>query len=163
MESKNTSLRGIVYFLLICLFIRTSRAGKSLFSVDSHHGPITRAYSIEGTTLTDPVTISEKLYGNGPTGVAVSEELDLMFMCYEGDDIVTVFRCRTLLKVADVDTNVSNLAGIATDDDKDKIYIIKRNTNDLYVYTWNETTKDLDLVWTTCIAGFTEQRYGYCP
>jgi len=85
---------------------------KSLFSIDSHHGPITRAYSIEGTTLADPVTISEELYGAGPTGVAVSEELGLMFMCYESDDTVTVFRCRTLLKVTDVKTNVSNLAGI---------------------------------------------------
>jgi len=142
---KHIPLRWLLYFLLICLFVQASRAEKSLFSVDSHHGPITRAYAIEGTTLRDPITLSEELYGIGPTGVAVSEKLGLMFMCYENDDTVSVFRCRTLLKVADVDTNVYNLAGIAADDVKDKIYILQRNTNNLYVYTWNEATKDLDL------------------
>jgi len=141
---RNISLSWILYFLMVCLFVQASRAEKSLFSVDSHHGPITRAYAIEGTTLKDPVTISEELYGVGPTGVAVSEELGLMFMCYERSDIVTVFKCRTLLKVTDVDTDVSNLAGIAADDAKDKIYIIQRDTRNLYVYTWNEITETLN-------------------
>jgi hypothetical protein len=108
---------SFVLALVSILCVCNIQAEKSLFSVDSHHGPFTRAYSIEGTTLTDPVTISEELYGIGPTGVAVSEELGLIFMCYENSDIVTVFKCRTLLKVADVDTDISNLAGIAADED----------------------------------------------
>ena len=74
MECKSMSLRGILFFLFICLFVRTGHAEKTLFSADSHNGPVAvRAYAIEGTTLTDPVTISEELFGAGPTGVAVSE------------------------------------------------------------------------------------------
>jgi DNA-binding beta-propeller fold protein YncE len=143
---RNISLRWLLYSLLVCLSNQTSRAEKTLFSIDSHASPVAvRAYEIEGSVIKAPVTISEDLFGFGPVGAAVSEELGLLFVTYEAADIVPVFRCRTLLKVADVDTDVSNLAGIAADDSKDKIYILQRNTRNLYVYTWNETTDTLDL------------------
>jgi len=143
--SRNISLRWSLCFLLICIFAQMSLAEKTLFSIDSHSSPVAvRAYEIEGNVIKDPVTISEDLFGYGPVGAAVSEKLGLLFVTYEAADIVPVFRCRTLLKVTDVDTNVNNLAGIAADDSKDKIYILQRNTQRLYVYTWNETNKTLD-------------------
>ena len=74
---RNISLRWILNFLMVCLFVQASRAEKSLFSVDSHHGPITRAYAIEGTTLSDPVTISAETIGLGPIGIAASMDLGL--------------------------------------------------------------------------------------
>jgi len=65
MVSKNIPLSWILYFLMVCLFVQTSQAAKSLFSVDSHSGPITRAYSIEGTTLAGPVKIIDEMFGLG--------------------------------------------------------------------------------------------------
>jgi len=144
--SKNIYLSWILHFFLICLFVQTSKAEKTLFSIDSHASPVAvRAYAIEGNVIKDPVTISEDLFGYGPVGAAVSEKLGLLFVTYEEADIVPVFRCRTLLKVADVDTDVLDQAGIVADDDKDKIYILQRDTRRLYVYTWNEITENLEL------------------
>ena len=146
MIGRNNSLWGILYFLLICLFVQTSKADKTLFSIDSHASPVAvRAYAIEGNVIKDPVTISEDLFGYGPVAAAVSEKLGLLFVTYEEADIVPVFRCRTLLKVADVDTDVLDQAGIVADDSKDKIYILQRDTRRLYVYTWNEITETLEL------------------
>jgi len=154
--SKNISLRWVLYFLLICLFVQTSKAEKTLFSIDSHSSPVAvRAYEIEGNVIKDPVTISEDLFGYGPVAAAVSEKLGLLFVTYEAADIVPVFRCRTLLKVADVDTNVNNLAGIVADDSKDEIYILQRDTRYLYVYTWNEITETLDLESQQDLSGLT--------
>ena len=151
MRIRNIFSWGLLCLCITCLFVGSAQAN-TLFSIDSllnasESASVVRAYTIEGNAITNPVTFSEEIgEGDGPVGIAVSEDLGLIFITYEDSSIVTVFKSRTLQKVTEVDTLVFNLAGIVADDVKDKIYIIRRNTNYLYAYTWNETTKDLDLV-----------------
>jgi len=144
MRSRNEHLWGILCLCATCVFGGAAEAN-TLFSIDSHKPAAVRAYAIDGDALGNPVTISEETIDNGPVGIAASEDLGLIFITYEGSSIVTVFKSRTLEKVAEVDTEVDNLAGIVADDVKDKIYIIKRHTNRLFVYTWDGTAKDLEL------------------
>ena len=35
-----------------------------------------------------------------------------------------------------IDTGILNLAGIAVDEDKEKVYVVKRGKADVYVYSW---------------------------
>jgi DNA-binding beta-propeller fold protein YncE len=143
MRSRDNSLWGILFVLVACVFVGSAEAN-TLFSIDSHKEPAAvRIYSIEGNELTNPVTISEETIGLGPVGIAASEDLGLVFITYENVDDVVVINSKTLEKVTKVDTGVSWQSGIVADDVKDKIYIIERETDSLFVYTWNETNKTL--------------------
>ena len=143
MRSRNIFSWGLLCLFASFVFVGLAEAN-TLFSIDSHWYAVIRAYAIEDNAIANPVTFSEETIVNGPIGIAASIDLGLAFITYEDADDVIVINSKTLEKVAQVDTEVYDQAGIVSDDVKDKIYIAKRDYDDLYVYAWNETTETLD-------------------
>ncbi len=159
MGIRNDFSWGILFVLVTFVFVGGTQA-KALFSIDSHSytHPLVNVYTIEGDTLACPVRVndlSDFVAGVGPIDIAVSDDLNLAFVTFEDTYDVVVLSTRTLERVALVQTLVYDAAGIVADDVKDKIYIIRRGTHNLYVYTWNEITETLDLESQQDLSGLT--------
>ena len=82
MRSRNNSLFWILFVLVACVFVGLAKSN-TLFSIDSlldysNSASVVRAYTIEGNAIINPVTFSEEIgEGDGPVGIAVSEDLGL--------------------------------------------------------------------------------------
>ncbi len=123
-------------------------AEKSVFIISKHSNPSeAQAYKIDNDTVTDRavVDISSYTQGYGAVGIAVWNEKELMFVTYENSSLVVWASTKSLMKIGGFNTGVSNLAGIAVDEDNERIYIIRRDTDDLYVYSFDEVANLLVL------------------
>jgi len=131
---------------LLCMFIfvgfiGTAQANKSVFIISKHGSPShAQAYAIDGNEVTyqADVDISTLNPGAGPVGNAVWPEKELMFVTYEGSPTIVWASTKTLQKVGELDTGVSNLAGIVVDEGNEKIYVVRRYSTELYVYSWDD-------------------------
>lgn len=125
-------LRKEFILALSCLFIfvgfiNTAQAKKSVFIISRHNTPSkAQVYSIEseGVTYQDEVDISTYNPGIGAVANAVWPEKDLMFVTYESSDMIVWASTKTLKKVGEYDTDISNLAGIAVDTYNELIYVL---------------------------------------
>lgn len=147
MRSRNSSLWGMLCLLLICGATETGYA-KSVFAVTSHGSSIIKAYNINGDKIDYQAEVESGTFGIGAVGLCVWPDKELMFVTYENEGVISWASTKTLDRDEgedEISTGTDNLAGIAADDGKDKIYIIERETDSLFVYTWNETNKTLVL------------------
>ncbi len=148
MEFSNKSLRGILYLLLICIFTQIVLAEKSVFIVSKHLNPSkAEAFSIDSSQVDYQATIDIDTLnpGNGAVGNAAWPEKGLMFFTYENSPKVVWASTKTLKKVGELDTGISSLSGIAVDEGNEKIYIVQRLSDNLYVYSFDEEENTLEL------------------
>lgn len=82
----------------------------------------------------------------GAVGLAIDTDNKKLFATYEGSNVIQLVNA---VNFADLGTTTapgaSNLAGLVVDQGKSKLYAVDRNTNHLYVYTWNSATNTLTL------------------
>ncbi len=138
----------IVWLCLSVLPAGITKAAKSIFIISKHIDPSeAQAYSINGDQVTFQamVDISTLNPGYGAVGNAVWPEKDLMFVTYENSPMIVWASTKTLQKVGELDTGVSDLSGIAIDEEKEKIYVVRRNYDDLYVYSYDQGNNTLTL------------------
>ena len=134
--------------VLLCLIVSTTQASKSVFIISKHSTPSqAQAYSIDGNEVTLQGTLDVNTYnsGFGAVGNAVWPEKELMFVTYETSPMVVWASTKTLQKVGEFDTGVIALSGIAIDENREKIYIVRRGNNDLYVFSIDEPNNNLVL------------------
>jgi hypothetical protein len=143
---KNLSLS------IVCLFsiAASAKANKSVFIISRHINPSTcQAYAIEANQVTcqDNVNINSYNPGAGAVDIEVWPEKQLMFVTYEDSDRVVWSSTRTFLKVGEFDTDIPapGCSGISIDPNKQKIYIVRRENDDLYVYSFDEPANTLVL------------------
>jgi len=80
----------------------------------------------------------------GGSGLAIDTDSAILFVTFEGSGTMDIVDAQTLTKLGQVTApNARNLAGIVVDQDNQKVYAVDRNTNHLYVYSWNAVTKTL--------------------
>jgi len=129
-----------VAVFLITVVINPAYAAKSVFIISSHGSNTAQAYAINGdqVTLQADVDISTYNPGAGAVGIAVWPDRELMFVTYEDSPMIVWASTKTLQKVGEFNTGVSNLAGIVVDEEKEKIYIVRRYSTELYVYLWDD-------------------------
>ncbi len=155
---------NILMVLAVVLTTNTVFAKKSVYIISKHSDPSkAHAYRIDGNevTLQDVIDINSYNPGIGAVANAVWPEKELMFVTYEYSNRIVWSSTKTMRKVGEYDTEVSNLAGIVVDTEKELIYAIWRNREDLYVYSFDETNNTLVLedqydlqTSTTSIDGF---------
>jgi hypothetical protein len=126
---------------LICLIVSTTQASKSVFIISKHSTPSeAQTYKIDGNEVTLQSTVDISTYnpGVGAVGNAVWPEKELMFVTYEGSPMIVWASTKTLQKVSEFNTGMTDLSGIAIDENKEKIYVVRRYSTELYVYSWDD-------------------------
>ncbi|MCL6582239.1 MAG: HYR domain-containing protein [bacterium] len=134
--------------LLIALVIPAAGSAKSLYMLANHHINQFDAWNINPDgTVTYQATYNLS-FVQEPSGMGVDADSATLFITDEfnvpGNDpaieLVNAVSMRSLGKVVVLDASgkpVRNLAGIDVDDKNNIVYIVKRNTPDIYVYDWD--------------------------
>jgi uncharacterized repeat protein (TIGR01451 family) len=136
-------------FLTFAGFFETIQA-KSLYVITKHLENKLSAYYIQGDHIYYQVTIDvTKGSGSGAVGLALDNDSSTLFITYEGTNIIVMVNAKTMISEENPVTvpgvSASGLSGIAFDHSKQKLYVLNRRDNKLYVYLWNSLTKTLTL------------------
>ncbi|MGD0077845.1 MAG: right-handed parallel beta-helix repeat-containing protein [Sedimentisphaerales bacterium] len=125
--------------IVICLHIITNVvfAKKSVFIISNKGDSRVQAYSIESNGVDYQAgAVIDPNYS--PVGNAVWPEKNLMFVTFESSGEIIWLSTKTLEKAGYFNTPSGNLAGIAVDKVKGIIYIIERQSQYLYAYSFDE-------------------------
>jgi uncharacterized repeat protein (TIGR01451 family) len=140
--------------LLICATILLGfglAQAKSLYviaDIDGNPTPI-QTYDIQGppTYLVYQAKQGVPNWASGAVGLAIDTTNKKLFVTYEDGNKIQMLDATNFKDLGTTTApNASNLAGIAVDQGKNKIYTVDRNTAKLYVYDWNNATNTLTLV-----------------
>lgn len=105
-----------------------------------------QAYKIDGNNLSYQETYTSDIWGAVGLAIDASEYGNFLFVTFEGEDEMELVNAKSMEYVDVVTaTGASNLAGIVVDQSKQKVYVLKRQDNRLYVYLWNPITRKLTL------------------
>ncbi len=150
----------IVSLFLVTIFLTGTASAKSLYaiaSINQSPSPI-NAYNINADgTLAPPVTHLVPARALGAVGISAYIDRDALgvptgegtlFITYESSNEIQLVDAATM--TGDPGDTVSapgasNLAGIVYDRTKEKVYTVDRNTNHLYVYTYDPVMVTLTL------------------
>jgi uncharacterized repeat protein (TIGR01451 family) len=151
-EDLTTKIRIIASILLLTLCVSSMvgfATAKSLYgiaSINQSPSPV-QAYDIQaGGTLVYQATYGVPYYAGGAVGLGIDSSAAVLFVTYEVSNVIQLLNAVTMTSLGTTTApGASNLAGIVVDQGKNKVYTVDRNTNHLYVYNWNPTTKILSL------------------
>lgn len=142
-------IKKIVVFLCFLICANNALAKKSVFIISRHNNPShAQAYSIEGTQVVYQADVDISTYnpGIGAVANAIWPEKELMFVTYESSDWIVWSSTKTLEKVGEYDTGINDdFAGIVVDQGKELVYTIRRNCEDLYVYSFDDVNNTVVL------------------
>jgi parallel beta-helix repeat protein len=135
----------VTSIIIICISLDTAQGKKSVFIISKHDESHVQAYAIVGNQVVLQANVDISAYNPGKMAVAnaIWPEKELMFITYEGSGIVVWSSTKTLQKLGEFDTNISDCAGIVVDKDKELIYIIPRDTEYLYSYFFDDSHNTL--------------------
>jgi hypothetical protein len=124
--------------------------GKSLYiiaSINSDPTPI-HAYDIQPSPnyLAFQSEHGVPRRGSGGVGLAIDSDSGVLFVTYESSNIIELINATTMNSTGNAEApGAWNLAGIVYDRYSKRVYTIDRNTNHLYVYSWDFSTQNLSL------------------
>jgi uncharacterized repeat protein (TIGR01451 family) len=98
------------------------------------------------TYLTFQATHNVPRHASGGVGLAIDSDSGYLFVTYENSNIIELIDGTTMTSAGTVIApGAFNLSGIVVDEDNTKVYTVDRNTNKLYVYSWNSGVPSLSL------------------
>lgn len=139
-----------VVFLVIAIAMAGNVSAKSLYviaNINQAPTPV-QAYDIQPapTYLVYQATYGVPYYGIGGVGLTIDTDSKMLFVTYESSNKIQLVDATTMTnKGTTTAPGASNLAGIVVDQDKQKVYTVDRNTNKLYIYSWNPSNTTLTL------------------
>ena len=148
MFTKHNFIRLILVVGLLISAVSAVSVAKSLYLASEHH---TSQFDAWGIDLTDGTIAKQATYtlkhATDPAGIGIDAahaptENPVIFITSEFSVGVEIVDPVSLTYLG-VSTGPSNLAGLDVDDVENIVYTLKRATNDLYIYSWNPTTKKL--------------------
>jgi uncharacterized repeat protein (TIGR01451 family) len=151
--SKNLLLGWAIVLLglyvLTSIPIRVGASPKSLYviaDIRSDPTPI-RAYDVQfDGTLVYQASYDVPHHGIGAVGLAIDSDNAFLFVTYESSNVIELISATTMTSAGyTIAPNATNLAGIVLDSDSGKVYTVDRNSDTLYVYSWNPVVKTLTL------------------
>ncbi len=150
MFSNKHTLSILLLTILAIGYTETAQA-KSVYVVNDTETSEIQAYKVEDSNLvyqTDYVCQSDTPGATGAVGLAIdeSEYGKFLFVTFEGKNEIELVDAK-LMRYEDIieAPQANNLAGLVFDEAKDKVYIIDRTTNHLYVYSWDAEIRELTL------------------
>ena len=80
--------------------------------------------------------------GSGAVGLGIDKENEFLFVTFELHNVIEVVDAKTMTYVDTVTApGACNLADIVVDQGKQKVYTVGRDSNRLYVYSWDPVNK----------------------
>lgn len=153
----------LLFILGVSLLLAFSLAGTAtadsvyvIANINASPTPI-QAYNLNADgTITYQTTHNVPSYAGGAVGLSAYVEIDpvtgdptgkgTLFVTYEVSNVIQLVDANTMTSAGSTAApGASNLAGIAYDEVKEKVYTVDRNTNNLYVYSFDPTTNTLTL------------------
>ena len=140
-----------VFFSLLVLMPGGMLWAKSLYliaNIDADPTPI-RTYDLQGAPVYIEFQAEQGVpnHASGAVGLAVDGRNKKLFVTYENGNQIQVMDA---VYFRDLGTAIAfkamDLAGIAFDQGRNRVYTLERGTNRLYVYDWNNSTNSLALV-----------------
>jgi DNA-binding beta-propeller fold protein YncE len=148
MQDGKKLIRGTLCLISLIGIVNIAQAEKSVFIISKHSIPSqAQAYRIDGDQITYQAQVDIDTYnpGVGAVGNAVWPEKELMFVTYENSPMIVWASTKTLEKVGEFNTGVISLSGITVDEGNEKIYVVQRQSDNLYVYSFDEPNNTLVL------------------
>lgn len=144
---KKSMLIGIVCVLTACAAMQRACA-KSVYAVAGHLNSRVKAYLIDANDIIYQATIDNtQSFGAGATGFCLWPSKDRMFITYEADGgMIAWASLKTLSRNPVTDKyapGVGQLAGIAVSEPDSLLYAMKRGSNQLYAYSYDEVKNKL--------------------
>lgn len=147
------SLWVIALSILTVAMVGTATA-KSLYVISDIAGSPTPidAYDIQlaPTYLFYQTTHNVPRHAMGAVDITIDTDSGFLFVTYEGSiyepSTIEIIDGATMTSQGTITApGAGNLAGIVVDQHKQKVYAVDRDTDNLYIYSWDATTKTLTL------------------
>ncbi|MHC4621822.1 MAG: YncE family protein [Planctomycetota bacterium] len=144
---KKIRLTHIFATIIILLAASVQRAqAKSVYAITNRGASTISAYDIQGDQLVHHSNATGGV--PNPVGLAYDPRSEILFVTYEGSLVIEMLNTKTM-KFEQNSTSVpgpGQLAGIVFDQAKRKLYVVKRGTANLFVYSWDagELTLEVD-------------------
>lgn len=149
MKNEKNLWRSIIVIaalltVLAIVMVGTASAKSLYVNADLNANSPIHAYDIQlaPTYLVFQQNSTPTRYGG--VGLAIDTDSEILFITFEFSGTLDIVDAKTLNILGNVTApNATDLAGIVVDQDKQKVYAVDRDTNHLYVYSWNATSKTL--------------------
>lgn len=140
-----------VLVLIVCKFGTSQVSAKSVYVITDHHASTLRAYKIVSDQIEYQADVDVTDYATGAVDVAIDSKLELLFITYEDAGKITWVNANTLQQEGFIDLSeppcyAGNLAGIVADEQKQRVYVVGRASNRLFILAWNVNQKKLMLM-----------------
>jgi hypothetical protein len=138
----------ILSIIIILALLTGTTLAKSVYAIIDRYSTVA-AYDIQGDQIAGPDATAQNLphYGGGAVGLALDPDSEILFVTYEASNIIEMVNAKTMVSEQNPITvpGASNLSGITFDQTKQKLYVMEREDNRLYVYLWSPFTHTLIL------------------
>ena len=105
------------------------------------------SYDIQGNSLVFQTQQTVPDIAGGAVGLAIDTISKTLFVTYEFSSTINLMDAQFMTHIGSTTApGASDLAGTVYDHDNQRLYAIDRNTNHLYVYSWNAATTTLTLI-----------------
>jgi len=145
---KQIGIQRLFTVLFIISFFAPPVIAKSVYAITNHDASTVKAYLIQDDQIEEQAT-AENLpdHVEGAVGLALDPDSETLFVTYENSNIIEMVNAKTMIYQQNPTpvTGATNLAGIAFDQSKQKLYVVQRGSNKLYVYSWDPSSKTLML------------------
>ena len=147
-------LPGIAILVMSIIFpfsTDSTYAKKSVYAITNHDNSTLKAYSIQGDQIQFQEDVQVIGYASGAVDVTCDSNSEQLFITYENSSSIFWANAKTLeqegyIDLADFDPSAGGLAGVVADDTKNRIYVVVRETQHLYILSWNEDDEKLVLM-----------------
>jgi len=133
---KSAILINFICASVICIAMFNQAKAKSLYAITDHHANALKAYKIidDGIEYQEDVNVN----ATGAVDVTIDSNLELLFITYEGASKIVWANAKTLQQEGYIDLsqapyNADDLAGIVADEEKQRVYVVEREDNKLYI------------------------------
>jgi len=137
----------ITSLIIFVAGIFSTAEAKSLYAITDHDASTLIVYNIQGDRLKHQAHTYVTKYATGAVGLAIDSNLKILFITYESSAVIEWVNAETLAQEGFITiSGVSNLAGIVADEAKQRVYTVERESNRLYICTWDRDKQELVLM-----------------
>jgi len=105
------------------------------------------SYDIQDANLVYQSTHDIPSLAGGAVGITIDTDSSTLFITYEFSNTIQLVDANSMTSLGTTTApGAYDLAGIVVDQGKSQVYTVDRNTNNLYVYSWNAWSNTLTLI-----------------
>lgn len=150
--SQKRNCKTILAFSVALALAITAEAvqAKSLYAIANINASPTPIYTYDIQSAPNHLVLQSQTtvpaLAGGAVGLGIDTASAKLFITYEGSNTIRLVSATNFDNLGTTTApSASNLAGIVVDQGKNKVYTVDRETNHLYVYSWNSATNTLTL------------------